>query len=602
MDESILNQLKEAKLLQEAYLFERGCQFRDETWPKRDKELSSLRSPARVWRFERLIWRPKNWIIEKHTDVTTGEDYYTCRQSETHETRSDVFGYRFWNMYEWTIAAWKGGLFGLFWNLWSGPLSLRALFLPRPYFASKMLDSKTGKIVDAPWSKTLTFATRIRAIWSHIRTSRAAFEREPDTGFIGKTVSRIFNVIWNYGVKGILGTAVVGIGQPALSIVSVLLSLILILTSFAWAPISAVLRWLICFLFFDFDFALYGSRSSPFVFIVIWRILLLGLGNIASSVAGAVVYHPIVALLVALYGSATAGARLLYDAFMYAVVIWPRARIPASNSFLAKRVSGPGMASEVFVQLEPADVLTALQCTLEKQELELWQSRMVQAINKPVTRLENHPLRDAFEPAALTFASHSDQFKSIRQKVNALINELNRIYSARLRQLPNIPSGSMVRLSRGALKTVRTRGEAMVRQFITEHIVPISSNEEMQQMWANHWSLEKDDWAGLTDRLLTNTFSYGILTPLEESDRTVKLKVRKFKFRSMVVDADVYDPLEQTTAEVSVEYDYIAPTVSDLSASDLLSCGRESGRSSLIAPLLRDCAFTDLYELKEDEK
>jgi hypothetical protein len=39
----------------------------------------------------------------------------------------------------------------------------------------------------------LTFSERIRAIWQSVRKSRAQFEAEPDTGFLGKTFVRQLN-------------------------------------------------------------------------------------------------------------------------------------------------------------------------------------------------------------------------------------------------------------------------------------------------------------------------------------------------------------------------------------------------------------------------
>lgn len=73
------------------------------------------------------------------------------------------------------------------------PFGLKAMFYNKPFYALKMVDSQTGEIKPDPNSKELTFATRIRAIWQSVRKSRAQFESEPDTGFLGKTFVRQLN-------------------------------------------------------------------------------------------------------------------------------------------------------------------------------------------------------------------------------------------------------------------------------------------------------------------------------------------------------------------------------------------------------------------------
>ena len=45
------------------------------------------------------------------------------------------------------------------------------------------------------------------------------------------------------------------------------------------------------------------------------------------------------------------GIRAVWDAFMFHAVIKKRARIPASDSFIARRIAGPGLAANYFYQV-----------------------------------------------------------------------------------------------------------------------------------------------------------------------------------------------------------------------------------------------------------
>ena len=45
------------------------------------------------------------------------------------------------------------------------------------------------------------------------------------------------------------------------------------------------------------------------------------------------------------------GCRGIWDAFMFHAVIKKKAKVPASNSFVARRIAGPGLASNYFYQV-----------------------------------------------------------------------------------------------------------------------------------------------------------------------------------------------------------------------------------------------------------
>lgn len=101
------------------------------------------------------------------------------------------------------------------WVVWrrSG-FGLRSLFSPRPFHAKLVLDNRTGVLHVDYARKTPTFISRLRSLWKHIRRARSAFEAAPDRGLLSKAATRPLNVLWNFAVKGVAGTAILLLALP----------------------------------------------------------------------------------------------------------------------------------------------------------------------------------------------------------------------------------------------------------------------------------------------------------------------------------------------------------------------------------------------------
>lgn len=68
----------------------------------------------------------------------------------------------------------------------------------------------------------------------------------------------------------------------------------------------------------------------------------------------------------------TAGVRHAWDAAMFNLVIRKRARVPAGDSFIVRRVAGPGLASDFFYQIKTEQALVALEARMEMDELQAY--------------------------------------------------------------------------------------------------------------------------------------------------------------------------------------------------------------------------------------
>ncbi len=108
-----------------------------------------------------------------------------------------------------------------------------------------------------------------------ISESRGEFEATPDRGFFGKGFVRPFNVVWNYLVKGFVGTTCAFVGHAALFSLNTVFSVLAVVATPVWALASAVAVYVFSLLLYDVD----APRGSPGLLLprlVIWDFLLNG--------------------------------------------------------------------------------------------------------------------------------------------------------------------------------------------------------------------------------------------------------------------------------------------------------------------------------------
>lgn len=65
---------------------------------------------------------------------------------------------------------------------WCSPLSLRSLFLPRPFMPDFEVNQESGRLQPRKSSSTQTLCSRLHWLWRHISKSRTDFESQPDSG------------------------------------------------------------------------------------------------------------------------------------------------------------------------------------------------------------------------------------------------------------------------------------------------------------------------------------------------------------------------------------------------------------------------------------
>lgn len=75
--------------------------------------------------------------------------------------------------------------------------------------------------------------------------------------------------------------------------------------------------------------------------------------------------------------------RLVWDTTLFHLIIKKRGRIPASDSFVVKRIAGPGLASDYYFQISPEQALAAFEAKMEWDELTAYQNVIESTITQP---------------------------------------------------------------------------------------------------------------------------------------------------------------------------------------------------------------------------
>jgi len=260
------------------------------------------------------------------------------------------------------------------------------------YTVGYTVDRDTGEVIPDPNGDEYdTFATRMSTIWANVAESRSRFERAPDTGILGKRFSRGINIIWNYVFKGFFGSLIIGTCFPILCILNIFLSIFLSLTSALWVPLLVFGAYF--FELFVYDFVRPGSdygyfswyyqwKVFPVIFSFLWKTGIFGVGSLMLSL-GRVVLCLFAAFALFILSCLAWFFRTLYDGIFLNVILKPLGRVPATDSFLAVCLSGPGNSYDQFEKIIPEHALLLLQLTLEDEELGLINAYHSKKIQEP---------------------------------------------------------------------------------------------------------------------------------------------------------------------------------------------------------------------------
>jgi hypothetical protein len=448
-------------------------------------------------------------------------------------------------------------------------LSFRALFSMRPYYPEKIVN-KFGQLEEDKNSKKLTFISRISALWRHVRISRKKFEDTPDKGLLGKGLTRIFNVIWNYLIKGFFGTISLVLIFPILCIMISTGSIVLGVLTPLWYPILSILHHLSFLIIFDWDYPKGRSciRLFPFLRIILQFLICAILVPIISLIT-AILICPILSFLIAVFALIRNVLRKTWDSLMYFVILKKLARIPSEDTFVARRTAGPGLASKYFYQMKPEQALAALEVYIELEIIRSYFEFVKQKLNEPL-EIYKKIFCPMFKPYSFQLDTLSGPYEKLNKEIEIYNKEYEKICNERINVLQKTIINSKishVRLNENSLKIVLHQSSKIVK-FYYENVILKYKKESVKKFFEDK-SIDENDWTALTGYVLENLFGSGILTPLEETfEDSFNLEVdhlNLLKYSQMIANSEIRDDLDVVITNYTLDKESVSISIPEIS-------------------------------------
>ncbi|KPJ02598.1 hypothetical protein RR46_09801 [Papilio xuthus] len=526
------------QLHQHRYFLLRDLAFLRDREPLLLKELRAAKTPTREFTWATRIWLPRNWSVVRHfrgrseripTVLSTRATSIVTPRSDpsqpvflVHRERLRRTATRWpaWRLLNLAHRTWCWG-----WNMmfllgvlvpWYSPVSLRALLQVKPFVTDYELSQVNGTLFPKRSSETQTMWSRLLRLWRHVSKERTRFETEPDTGLLGKGMSRQANRLWNYGVVGGLGSLALLLAFPICAVLCCLLSLCAALTVPLWMPALTLAVHASNALVYDLDCpAPKLNRYFVLLEIVVWHIGLLGVLQPLAALLVAVVLCPLGALLLLVGGVSWWAGRGVWEAAAWRAVIVRAARVPAHDSAFCKRVAGPGLHTRACYQITAAQALAAVCARAELEALAEWAAEIESVIERPL-RDYAHFVDACFGPFSVQIAK-TGAYKQLEKECNELVMSVREKLAARRRDLA-------LGLTEAARARVRMTAPDL-RKAVQ------ASAHELSRAWAGRgeewWSargLEPADWHALAANTLVEVFDAEILVALEEGEARLSLE------------------------------------------------------------------------------
>nr|XP_024217346.1 uncharacterized protein LOC106677266 isoform X2 [Halyomorpha halys] len=573
-------------LNQTVYFLHRDLTFMKEREPVLKKELCNDKTPTRVFYWRTHIWFPSNWIVRRsfqgHSEIiptvlsSTATSITTPRSDpsqpvflvEKEIVRTTTTRWPLWRWINYCHRTWSWTWNAMFFFgvviPWCSPVSIRALLCANPFTPDLELSQVNGTLFPRQSSSTPTMLSSLRALARHISKATTQFESKPDTGFIGKGMTRQLNKTWNYIGKGLFGTLAIILIFPPLCLLTVALSLAIAATAFIWMPSVTLGLQIALGLIWDIDSP--DTERNRYLVIaeaLLWDIAIKGMLQPFAALMVAFVICPAFSLIILTFGVVRYCLRLVWDSLVFHAVIKKRGRIPASDSVIVKRIEGPGLNNNYFYQIRPEQALAAFEAKLELDELAAFQHQMEQKILQPQKDFSQF-VTACFGPFSASLA-RVGIYKSLEREGQDLISSLQEKLEKRRRELQTglAPSlRSKLKLTTRDLKIAIQQGALMLERFYPGHVLWRLGTSE-QEFWDSK-ALPQNDWAGLAALLYSDIFSLDILSPLSDTDTCFRLEASPqtdlSRYRELVRGAgglDLLGPVYAPRANIQIHSPFL---------------------------------------------
>ncbi|XP_055603337.1 uncharacterized protein LOC129751698 isoform X2 [Uranotaenia lowii] len=560
--EEALKIAQKHNLHQTVYFLSRDLAFMKEREPVLLKELKNAKTPTRNFQWACRIWSPKSWIIRRsfqgHSEIIPtvitqqATSIVTPRSDpsqpvflvEKELVRSTSTRWPMWRLLNLFQRTWTWT-----WNImfllgvivpWCSSLGLRALFCVKPFMGDLELSQVNGTLFPRKTSITQTMCSRLVELWRHISKARTHFETEPDTGFVGKGMTRHLNRLYNYFIKGFLGSFLILTLFPLLCISVSLCSIAFAIAAPLWMPFITVTLHLYMMLVYDLDCPDESRRNRYCIFLeaVGWNIVAQGFVQPVIALVVAVFICPLISVFVLFVGVSRYWIRLFWDAITFHLFIKKCGRVPASDSFAVKRIAGPGLVLDYYFAIKPEQALAAFEAKMELDELQAFQHSMETVICQPQKDFSQF-IDACFGPFSAQLSKSMGPYRQLERECQDLMTSLHEKLEKRRRDLQTgltTAVKSRIKLNTMELKIVIQQSAYLLEKFYPSHVIARLSISE-DEFW-DAKGLSVGDWAGLAGMLYADIFSLDFLTPLSETDTQFKLEphaqLDMFRYTEMV--------------------------------------------------------------------
>jgi len=313
--------------------------------------------------------------------------------------------------------------------------------------------------------------------------------------------------------------------------------------------------------------------------------------------------------LIFLKGGFFALTRIFYDFLVFYLIIKPRSRLPVKNTFLARRIQGPGLVSDFYFQIDPELALVSLQVLIEEKELVEAESEITRKIHSAAKHSRKH-IQSLLDPLSLMLRADNTALRELDSSTRELLLKLKKKIENHRRQFPlnvrAIPTSHRVALPAKQLDATLKKGAEIVEKFYPSRIFSRMTEDGIITFWHNLELLE-NDWLGLTRKLISEIFTSNFLRPLEVADSVFSIKVEHASFKSytseLIDDGAITDDLEDVVDNSPLyEEGKFSPTFPFISLYDTT---RPSGNMESIISAWKYCndiMHSRLSALKKSNK
>ncbi len=528
---------KDASLKQESAIYGATFRFHRDEAQKIFEDLKGQRQAVREYKVSRTIWNSKNWeVVNQGTAEEPKFVAITTRDSVVSTSRP------FWRLH--LIGARSRAYFTnmLRFLVWDGMqhgfripgMGLRALFSKDSFITRQTVNPETGEIVDDE-------SSRMQSLWSLRRYWKTAIDQAMERdmakargSIIPEGLYRKWTYLKNRIVKGFFTQLALPLAQGGLTLTLCPVTAAIACATPVMAPTFALGAYGISQLLYDFDdpylgqggqrssrwFRRMASRANAFAPLprsIIWDIGIAGIGQMVGSLLGSAVIGTTGAVQY-VWSYTKAGVNTVWDATMRSVLA-NQLKVPESDSWLARRIEGPGLASEYLYQIRPELAVVALRAQLELMELQQYELVTKQQILKPRAFFEA-----VFTPFHLGGGQNmirGDIEAGIKPAIDALEAEL----AARRKVVNGVTEADFrrVALTAADLLTVLKTAVPLVAGFYEKYLASRLTESEKAEFWADR-RLVVGDFVGLTRVLFSTSFGDKFWIPLEKRDVNFRLE------------------------------------------------------------------------------